>query len=210
MMTLVAHFSFQELSNEYIVGKRTLSSSRWELETGGRQESRQEVVRKWNRKFCRTLAAGEPLPAFFADTGEAVTCHDTRGSVLAGVRQAAAVLRCGVKGKSFRNWFRGQFTKLLSQVVSGSPMLQVAPFHPGAHMHLNESPSSEHVPPLLQVASSHWLSPINEKKSSVRRMDYIQIIYCLLEWYIRLILWSFHRLVTCRIIAFDLYLSAKN
>lgn len=68
------------------------------METGGRQESRQEVVRKWNRKFCRTLAAGEPLPAFFADTGEAVTCHDTRGSVLAGVRQAAAVLRCGVKG----------------------------------------------------------------------------------------------------------------
>ncbi len=202
----MTHLSFKGLSREYIVGKRTLSSSRWELETGGRQESRQEVVRKWNRKFCRTLAAGEPLPAFFADTGEAVTCHDTRGSVLAGVRQAAAVLRCGVKGKALET----DSEKMLSQVLQCSPMLQVAPSHPGAHMHLNESPSSEHVPPLLHVASSHWLSPINEKKSAVRRMDYIQITYCILDWYIRVILRSFHRLVTFRIIAFGLNLRGKH
>lgn len=46
------------------------------------------------------LAAGEPFPAFFADTGEAVTRHDTRGSVLTGVRQAAAVL-CYITGSAF-------------------------------------------------------------------------------------------------------------
>lgn len=38
------------------------------------------------------LAAGGPFPAFFADAGEAVACHHTRGSVLTRVRQAAAVL----------------------------------------------------------------------------------------------------------------------
>lgn len=38
------------------------------------------------------LAAGEPLPSFFADAGEAVASYDTRGSVLARVRQARAVL----------------------------------------------------------------------------------------------------------------------
>lgn len=41
-------------------------------------------------------------------------------------------------------------------------------------MHLNESPSSEHVPPLLQVASSHWLSPTDEKKAAVRQTDGVQ------------------------------------
>lgn len=39
------------------------------------------------------------------------------------------------------------------------PILHVAPSQPGKHLHLKMSPSSWHVPPLLQVASSHWLSP---------------------------------------------------
>lgn len=38
-------------------------------------------------------------------------------------------------------------------------MLHVAPSQPGEHLHLKMSPSSWHVPPLLHVASSHWLSP---------------------------------------------------
>ncbi len=140
------------------------------------------------------------------------SCHLSRHTWLRSRRGSAGSCCSSLwsEGESFRNWFRGQFTKMLSQVISGSPMLQVAPSHPGAHMHLNESPSSEHVPPLLQVASSHWLSPINEKKSAVRRMDSIQITYCILDWYIRLILRSFHRLVTFRIIAFGLYLRGKH
>lgn len=38
------------------------------------------------------LAAGGSLPSFFADTGEAVASYNARGSVLARVRQAGAVL----------------------------------------------------------------------------------------------------------------------
>lgn len=40
-----------------------------------------------------------------------------------------------------------------------SPVLHVLPPHPGGQAHRNASPWSKHVPPLLQVVASHWLSP---------------------------------------------------
>ena len=62
-------------------------------------------------------------------------------------------------------------------VLCDSPMLHVVPSHPGEHLHWNVSPSSWQVPPLLHVASSHWLSPVGSIN-----------IFRLLELYTRMIL----------------------
>lgn len=43
-------------------------------------------------------------------------------------------------------------------------MLQVLPPQPKGQLHRKESPWSKHVPPLLQVVGSHWLSPAPKKR----------------------------------------------
>lgn len=45
------------------------------------------------------------------------------------------------------------------------PVLQVLPIHSGGHEQRNVSPSSQHVPPLLQVFASHWYSPTDSNKA---------------------------------------------
>lgn len=107
-----------------------------------------------------TLSAGRSFPALFADARKRIAAHDTSAPVVAGVRQAAAVPGC----KTERKVLLLNVQKCAAKwATSGDhrhlPMLQVAPSHPAGHMHLKVSPSSQHVPPLLHVASSHWLSP---------------------------------------------------
>lgn len=50
-------------------------------------------------------------------------------------------------------------------------MLQVLPPQPEGQLHRKESPWSKHVPPLLQVVGSHWLSPEPKKHEILFQMS---------------------------------------
>lgn len=71
-----------------------------------------------------------------------------------------ALWDCCIFVKAWRTWAASCSKREKVKVHRPNwPMLHVAPSQPGEHLHLKMSPSSWHVPPLLHVASSHWLSP---------------------------------------------------
>lgn len=61
--------------------------------------------------------------------------------------------------------------------VSAWPVLQVLPPQPEGQLHRKESPWSKHVPPLLQVVGSHWLSPEPRNTTSVFKQQRSGLIH---------------------------------